>query len=66
MFRFANPEYLWLLAVLPLLLIWRGRRGPVAAIEYPSLALVREVAQRTRSRLGNRFWPACRCWAWRC
>ncbi len=53
MLRFANPEYLWLLAVLPLLLIWRGRRGPLPAIEYPSLELVREVARRTRSRLGS-------------
>jgi len=53
MFRFANPEYLWLLAAVPLLLIWRGRRGPAAAIEYPSLALVREVARRTRSRFGS-------------
>ncbi len=53
MFRFANPHYLWLLALLPLLLIWRGRRGPAPAIEYPSLALLREVARRTRSRLGN-------------
>jgi Ca-activated chloride channel family protein len=52
MFRFANPAYLWLLAVLPLLLIWRGRRGPAPAIEYPSLALLREVARRTRSRFG--------------
>ena len=52
MFRFANPEFLWLLAVLPLLLLWRGRRGPLPAIEYPSLALVREVARRTRSRIG--------------
>src|SRR5580658_9994958 len=53
MFRFANPEFLWLLAVLPLLLIWRGRRGPLAAIEYPSLVVVREAARRTRSRLGS-------------
>jgi Ca-activated chloride channel family protein len=53
MFRFVNPEYLWLLVVLPLLLIWRGRRGPVPAIEYPSLLLIREVARRTRSRLGS-------------
>ena len=52
MYRFANPQYLWLLAVLPLLLLWRGRRGPVPAIEYPSLMLIREVARRTRSRLG--------------
>ena len=53
MFRFANPEYLWLLAILPLLLLWRGRRGPVPAIEYPSLELVRSVARRTRSRFGS-------------
>jgi Ca-activated chloride channel family protein len=53
MLRFANPEYLWLLVVLPLLLIWRGRRGPLPAIEYPSLVLLREVARRTRSRLGS-------------
>jgi Ca-activated chloride channel family protein len=52
MFRFANPEYLWLLLVLPLLLIWHGRRGPAPAIEYPSLMVIREVARRTRSRLG--------------
>jgi Ca-activated chloride channel homolog len=52
MFRFASPEYLWLLAVLPLLLIWRGRRGPLPAIEYPSFALVKDVARMTRSRLG--------------
>jgi len=53
MFRFANPEYLWLLALLPLLLLWRGRRGPVAAIEYPTLGVVRALARRTRSRLGS-------------
>jgi len=53
MFRFANPEYLWLLVVLPLLLIWRGRRGPLPAIDYPSLVLLREVARRTRSRRGS-------------
>ena len=53
MFRFANPEYLWLLAILPLLLLWRGRRGPVPAIQYPSLELLRAVAGRTRSRLGS-------------
>jgi Ca-activated chloride channel family protein len=53
MYRFANPELLGLLAMLPLLLLWRGRRGPVPAIEYPSLALVRDVARRTRSRVGS-------------
>ena len=32
MFRFANPEYLWLLALLPLLLLWRGHEGAVACL----------------------------------
>ena len=33
MIRFLNPEFLWLLALLPLLALWRGRKGRVAAIE---------------------------------
>lgn len=52
MYRFANPEYLWVLALLPLLLIWRGRQGPVPAIDYPSVEMLRSVARRTRSRFG--------------
>ncbi len=53
MYRFADPQFLWLLALLPLLLLRRGRRGPVPAIEYPSLMLIRQIARRTRSRFGS-------------
>jgi Ca-activated chloride channel homolog len=53
MIRFLQPEWFWALAVLPLILIWRGRRGPVAAVEYSDVSLAREVARRTRSRLGG-------------
>jgi Ca-activated chloride channel family protein len=56
MTRFLQPEWLWLLALLPLVLLWRGRRGPVAAIEYSDVSLAREVARRGRSRIGILMW----------
>lgn len=52
MIRFLQPEWLWALALLPCVLLWRGRRGPVAAVEYSDVSLAREVARRTRSRIG--------------
>jgi Ca-activated chloride channel family protein len=59
MIHFLQPEWFWLLALLPLVLIWRGRRGPVAAVEYPNVDLARKVARNTRSRFGrvSRFLP---------
>jgi len=56
MTRFLQPEWFWLLALLPLVLLWRGRRGPVAAIEYSDVSLAREVARRGRSKLGVLMW----------
>ena len=56
MIRFLQPEWFWLLALLPLVLLWRGRRGPVAAIEYSDVGLAREVARRSRSRIGRWVW----------
>jgi Ca-activated chloride channel family protein len=50
---FAHPAFLWLLCALPLLALWRGRRGRRAAIEYPTADVVREVAKVTRSRFGS-------------
>jgi Ca-activated chloride channel family protein len=38
--------------LLPLVILWRGRRGPVAAVEYSDVSLARDVARRTRSRIG--------------
>ena len=52
MIRFLQPEWFWALTVLPLIFLWRGRRGPVAAVEYSDVSLAREVARRTRSRIG--------------
>jgi Ca-activated chloride channel family protein len=53
MIHFQNPEWLWLLALLPLLALWRGRKGQVAAVEYSNVEIARVVARETRSRPGR-------------
>jgi Ca-activated chloride channel family protein len=52
MIRFFSPEWLWLLALVPVLALWRGRRGAVAAVEYSSGEIMRAVGRVTRSRGG--------------
>ena len=52
MIRFLSPEWLWLLALVPVIALWRGRHGRVAAVEYSNAQLVRAVARATRSRSG--------------
>jgi Ca-activated chloride channel family protein len=39
--------------LLPLLALWRGHRGPVAAVEYSNADLARQVARETRSRMSR-------------
>jgi len=56
MTRFLQPEWFWLMTLLPVVMLWRGRRGPVAAIEYSDVSLAREVARRSRSRIGLLVW----------
>ena len=56
MTRFLQPEWFWLLALLPLVMLWRGRRGPVAAVEYSDVGIAREVARHSRSRVGRLVW----------
>lgn len=56
MIRFLQPVWFWALCLLPLVLLWRGRRGPVAAVEYSDVTLARDVARRTRSRIGGIVW----------
>jgi Ca-activated chloride channel family protein len=53
MIRFLQPEWFWALVVLPVIMVWLGRQGPVAAIEYSDVSLAREVARPTRSRIGG-------------
>jgi Ca-activated chloride channel family protein len=56
MMRFLQPEWFWALGLLPLVWLWRGRRGPVAAIQYSDVGLARAVARQSRSRIGNWVW----------
>lgn len=56
MIHFVQPAWLWLLLLLPLAFAWRGRSGPVAAIQYSNIGLARRVARRTRSRAGRWVW----------
>lgn len=56
MIRFLQPDWFWALTLLPLVVLWRGRRGPVAAVEYSDVSLARDIARRTRSRIGGLVW----------
>jgi Ca-activated chloride channel family protein len=56
MIRFLQPEWLWLLTLLPMVMLLRGRRGPVAAIEFSDVGLAREVARGSRARAGRWLW----------
>jgi Ca-activated chloride channel family protein len=56
MLHFLQPEWLWLLAVLPVVLILRGRPGRVAAVQYSNIQVARGVARTTRSRVGRWLW----------
>ncbi len=52
-FRLADPAWLWLLGLLPLLALWHGRKGGTAAIRYPAIAVLRGLSHSTRSRVGG-------------
>jgi Ca-activated chloride channel family protein len=56
MIRFLQPEWLWLLTLLPVVMLLRGRRGPVAAVEFSDVGLAREVARTSRTRAGGWIW----------
>jgi Ca-activated chloride channel family protein len=56
MIRFLDPQLFWLLALLPIMLLLRGRRGPVAAIEFSDVALARDIARRSRTRIAGFLW----------
>jgi Ca-activated chloride channel family protein len=56
MVHFLQPEWLWLLVLLPLVLLWRGRKGSVAAVEFSNIGVAKAVARTTRSRVGRWLW----------
>ncbi len=52
-FEFAFPQALWLLLLLPVLAVLRGRQGRLAAVRFSSTAVAREVSGVSRSRAGH-------------
>ncbi len=50
--RFADPLWLGLLALVPLVALWRGRTGRAGAVLFPTAERVRAVAGRRRTRPG--------------
>ncbi len=51
MISFANPELLWLLALLPLWLLIRGRRGGAPSVRFSNAQLAGRAARETKSRV---------------
>ena len=56
MIRFLQPEWLWFLTLLPLVMLLRGRRGPVAAVEFSDVGIAREIARAGRTRAAGWLW----------
>src|SRR5512140_1996493 len=65
MIHFAYPGLLWLLLLLPVLALWRGRQGAAPAVEYPSGEILKEVAGKRKNRAG-RFLAVLRLLALAC
>jgi Ca-activated chloride channel family protein len=53
MIRFLHPEFLWLLALLPLLALWKGQFGRATAVVYSSTENARRLAGARKTRAGR-------------
>lgn len=53
MLTFAHPEVLWFLALVPVMLWWRGRRGLSSSVRFSSTGIARTIAGARRSRCGK-------------
>jgi len=51
--RFLHPEFLWLLSLLPLLAILRGRRSAAPALVFSSTSIVASLAEGRRTGPGH-------------
>ena len=51
--RFLYPDLLWLLAMLPLLLILKGKKGFSPSLVFSSTSVARIIAQGRRVKAGN-------------
>jgi Ca-activated chloride channel family protein len=50
--RFLYPEFLWLLALLPLLLLYHGRVGVGPALRYSTVSIAGRLGDRAKLRPG--------------
>lgn len=51
--RFLHPEFLWLLSLLPLLAILRGRRSPAPALIFSSTSIAATLAEGRKTGPGR-------------
>jgi Ca-activated chloride channel family protein len=59
MIHFAHPAFFWLLLLLPLVSLLKGRRGNAPALRYPNIREARAIGAQPVSRAG-RVLPALR------
>jgi len=52
-FQFLHPQFLWLLACLPVMVVWKGRWGRPVAVRMPSTHDAIIVGARPRSKIGG-------------
>ncbi len=52
-FQFLHPELLFLLLLLPVLAIWKGRWGQPVAIKIPSTGDAESIGAKPRSKIGG-------------
>ena len=53
MMRFLYPDFLWLLALLPLLLLLKGKDGPAPSLVFSTTSVARILSQGRRVRAGT-------------
>lgn len=52
-FEFLHPDFLWLLLLLPVLAIWKGRWGRPVAVKMPSTGDALLAGAKPRSKIGG-------------
>ena len=52
-FDFANPELLWLLLLLPIIALLKGKAGASGTLIFSSVAIAKKVAKKNKSRAGG-------------
>ncbi len=51
--RFVHPELLWLLVLLPVLSLLRGRRGPAPALVFSSISIAKTISGNRKAHPGR-------------